>query len=204
MQACWPASVLAEECGTMEGGARLSRLCPPDADAFRLDDQQVTPEVLLLKGGDPAEKESGFHSGRGMAGKSQHDNPMMRSKREPQKVRKAFIGGNQSISVGGGVLEHGIIARCAKPDVTNIIGRETSLPQGKTCGMWQVSIEEESDHRIATLTSSAATTSAAYRSTARRSSRVTLYSRAMSSIVVPAAISSRITATGTRVPLITG
>jgi len=92
-----PTSVLAcqqksAEYGITEGGARLFWLCPPDADTFRFDDQQVTPEVLLLKGGDPAEKESGFYSGRGMAGESGDNYPVMGAKREAQKIRKPLIG----------------------------------------------------------------------------------------------------------------
>jgi len=176
----------------------------PDPNALGLENQKAPSQVLLFKSGDPSEEEPDLLAGRRSVGESRDKNPVMGSEGQAEDVCKAFIARDQGVTMRACVPEDQIICRRAKTQIANIIGRIPLPAQSDKRGTRQVGVNEESDHRLATLISSSATTSAAYRRTARTSSRVTPYSRAMLTKGVPAAISSRIAATGTRVPLITG
>ena len=146
--------------------ARLPGLGTPDPKTLRLEDQQVPSYILLLKRRNPSDQETDFLAGWRMAGESRDNDPLMGSERKAEEVCKAFVARDQRVTVHARVAEDHIICRGAKTYIADILRGIPPPPQGNTRRTRQVGVDEEPDHRLATLMSSSAMTSAAYRRTA--------------------------------------
>ena len=105
------------------------RLGPADTDSARLNDEQVTRHVVLLKRNDPSAHDTDLLVGRRMRGKAKHNDSRVRSGWKSQNACKALVGRDEHVAMSDCVAVDGIVRGASQAEVTDVRCLITAAPQ---------------------------------------------------------------------------